>query len=124
MSDDPRTVVLTALERLNAHDLDGYYDLCADDFAYTGTAARRGKAEARAVDEPLFASIPDHWRRVDKLLVSGDMVAVWLTLGGTPAANGQAFEAEFCDVIEVRDGLIRSLTMYADWPSLMSCLAP
>jgi ketosteroid isomerase-like protein len=121
---DPQTVVLTALERLNAHDLDGYYELCADDFAYIGTTERRGIAEARAIDEPLFAGLPDHWRRVDKLLVSGDTVVVWLTLGGTPVANGVAFEAELCDVIEVRDGKIQSLRMYADWPAFMAKLAP
>jgi hypothetical protein len=33
---------------LNAHDLEGYYDLCADDFAYIGTTERRGKSEARS----------------------------------------------------------------------------
>jgi ketosteroid isomerase-like protein len=124
MSTDPQTVVLTALDRLNEHDLDGYYALCAPDFAYTGTSTRHGHAEARSIDEPLFAGIPDHWRRVDRILVSGDYVAVWLTFGGTPAATGQPFEAELCDIIEVREGLIQSLTMYADWPAFASKLAP
>ena len=124
MAADPRSVVLTALDRLNAHDLEGYYELCADDFVYVGTTERRGKAEARAVDEPLFAGLPDHWRRVERLLVSGDTVAVWLTFGGTPTANGRAFEAELCDLIEVRDGKIQSIRMYGDWPALMAALAP
>ena len=118
----PEAIVREALDRLNKHDLAGYYDLCADDFLYVGTSTRRGKEQARAVDEPFLSAIPDHWRRIDRLLVSGDTVAVWLTLGGTPVANGKAFEAELCDVIVVRDGLIRSLTMYADWPSIMSRL--
>ncbi|MDP1792589.1 MAG: nuclear transport factor 2 family protein [Acidimicrobiales bacterium] len=124
MATDPKTVVVTALDRLNEHDLEGYYALCADDFTYTGTGTRRGKDEARATDEPLFAALPDHWRRIEKLLVSGNTVVVWLTFGGTPAATGKSFESEFCDVIEVDNGLITSLTMYADWPTLMSKLAP
>lgn len=122
MPTDPGAVVLAALDRLNEHDLDGYYSLCAPDFTYTGTGTRHGHAEARAIDEPLFSAIPDHWRRVDRILVSGEVVAVWLTLGGTPTATGRSFEAELCDIIEVRDGLIRSLTMYADWPALFSRL--
>jgi len=124
MANDPKSVVVAALDRLNEHDLEGYYDLCADDFQYVGTAVREGKSEARAVDEPLFAALPDHWRRVDKLLVSGNTVVAWLTFGGTPTASGRTFEAEFCDVIEVEDGLITSLTMYADWADLMGKLAP
>ncbi|MEY2471986.1 MAG: SnoaL-like polyketide cyclase [Actinomycetota bacterium] len=123
MANDPRSVVVAALDRLNDHDLDGYYDMCADDFRYVGTTAREGKSEARAVDEPFFARVPDHWRRIDKLLVSGNTVVVWLTFGGTAAASGRGFEAELCDVIEVEDGRITSLTMYADWPTLMSKMA-
>jgi ketosteroid isomerase-like protein len=123
MASDPESVVVAAFDRLNAHDLEGYYDLCADDFRYVGTTVREGKAEARAVDEPFFAQLPDHWRRIDKLLVSGNTVAAWLTFGGTPAASGRSFEAEFCDVIEVEDGLITSLTMYGDWPALMEKMA-
>jgi ketosteroid isomerase-like protein len=118
----PEAVVREALDRLNEHDLDGYYDLCTDDFLYVGTSTRHGKDEARAIDQPLFDAIPDHWRRVERLLVSGDAVAVWLRFGGTPVATGRAFDAELCDIIVVRDGLIQSLTMYADWPSLMSKL--
>jgi ketosteroid isomerase-like protein len=123
VNSDPKSVVLAAIDRLNAHDLEGYYDMCADDFAYIGTTERRGKSEARAVDEPLFAGLPDHWRRLEKLLVCGDTVAVWLTFGGTPTATGRAFETELCDLIEVRDGKIQSLRMYGDWPALMAKLA-
>lgn len=115
--------MVEAFERLNAHDLDGYYQLCADDFLYVGSTTRRGKAEAQAVDTPFFAALPDHWRRVEKLLVSGSTVAAWLTFGGTPTANGRPFEVEFCDIIEVRDGLIQSLTMYGDWQSLADMFA-
>ena len=124
MESDPRSVVLAALDRLNAHDLDGYYELCADDFACIGSTERRGKSEARAVDEPLFTVLPDHWRRVEKLLVCGNTVAVWLTFGGTPTSTGRAFEADLCDVIEVSDGKIQSIRIYADLPALMAKLAP
>lgn len=108
------------MRRLNDHDLDGYYALCANDFRYVGTAERIGHTAAREVDESIFAAVPDHWRRIDRMVVSGDVVAVWLTFGGTPTSTGRRFEAELCDIIEVRDGLIQSVTMYGDWPALFS----
>lgn len=124
MAFDPMAVVMEAFDRLNDHDLDGYYDLCANDLVYTGTAERRGIEEARSIDEPIFAMLPDHWRRVERILVSGDTVAVWLTFGGTPTSNGRPFEIELCDIFEVRDGKIQSLRMYGDWSTLMEKLAP
>jgi len=124
MASEPQAVVTAAFERLNDHDLDGYYGLCADDFVYIGSTERRGIDEARAVDEPIFSTLPDHWRRVEKRLVSGDTVAVWLTFGGTPTPNGRPFEVELCDVFEVRNGKIQSLRMYGDWSVLMEKLAP
>ncbi len=51
-------------------------------------------------------------------------MVVWLTFGGTPKATGTAFEADLCDVIEVHDGKIQSLRMYADWAALTAKLAP
>lgn len=116
---DAKAVVEAAFARLNNHDLDGYYALCADDFRYTGMTTTHGKAAAREIDTPVFAGLPDHWRRVERILVSGDAVVVWLVFGGTPVATGKPFEVEFFDIFEVRDGLIRSITMYADWPALL-----
>ena len=120
MDDDPKSIVLAMYDRLNTHDLDGSYDLFAEDILYTGWSEFRGVAEARDANETFFKGVPDHWRRVERLLVDGDVVATWVTLGGTPTVNGTPFEIEFCNVIEVRDGEIKSIRMYADWPSLAS----
>ena len=54
------------------------------------------------------------WRRIERLLVDGDVVVAWIVLGGTLVADGQPFEAEVCDIFEVRNDLIRSVTVYAD----------
>jgi ketosteroid isomerase-like protein len=118
---DPRAVVEAAFQRLNEHDIDGYFALCADDFVYSvGPSVVRGKPAARAVDEPAYTALPDHWRRIDKILASRDTVAVWLTFGGTRSADGVAREVDVCDIFEVRDGLIQSLACYADWNQLIS----
>ena len=124
MDTDPKSIVLAMFDRLNKHDLDGYYDLFAEDIVYTGANESRGIAAARATNEPFFESVPDHWRRVDRLLVAGDTVAVWLTFGGTPRATGVPYEVEVCSVIEVRDGKVQSTRMYTDWKALISKLSP
>lgn len=122
MTSDPGTLVRTAFDRLNEHDLDGYYALLAEDVTYVGVATTRGRDAARATDAPVFAMLPDHSRRVDRMLVSGDTVAAWLVFSGTHAATGERFEAEFCDILEIRGGFIQSITMYADWAALLPLL--
>ena len=67
--------------------------------------------------------MPDHWRRVEKLLVDGDVVVAWLTFGGTPTVNGVPFEVEVCSVLEVRSGKVQSTRMYTDSPNLVSRLS-
>ena len=123
MQTDPKSIVVALYDRLNKHDLDGYYDLFAEDILYTGASESRGIAEARAANEPFFENVPDHWRRVERVLVDGDMVAAWLTFGGTPRANDTPFEVEVCSLIEVGDGKVRSIRMYTDWPALLSKLS-
>lgn len=119
---DPGEIVRMALDRLNDHDLDGYYALCSDDLIEVGLATIRGKASVRANDDPLYLLLSDHWRRVKELLVSGDTVAVWLAFGGTHSKSGAHFEIDVCDIVEVRDRLIQSLTMYADWAPMVEAL--
>ena len=123
MDTDPKSIVLAVFDRLNKHDLDGYYDLFAEDIVYTGASESRGVAEARAANEPFFDNVPDHWRRVERLLVDGDVVVVWLTFGGTPRVNGVPFEVEVCSVLEVHGGKVQSIRMYTDWPNLVAKLS-
>src|SRR4051794_15483898 len=98
---DQRLTVEHAFDRLNAHDLNGYYSLLAEDVVYTGSAVRHGRGEARAFDQRVWEAVPDHWRTVEKLLVSGDVVAAWIKFGGTVERTSRRFGLEFCDIIEV-----------------------
>ncbi len=117
---NPRHIVETAIARLTAHDLDGYYGLLADDVTCRdGSVERHGKSEVRALDEPVFELIPDHWRRIDKLLVSGNVVALWGAFGGTLSTTGTTIEIEACVINEVCDGKIQSIVTYADWSALL-----
>jgi len=122
--DDPRSLVEEWFRRYNDHDLDGCYELCADDLRLAGQVAADGKEAARALDEQFFAALPDHRRRIDKILVSGDTVAVWITFAATPVATGVPLEFELCDLVEVHDGLITSVTIHADWQAVLPQLTP
>jgi ketosteroid isomerase-like protein len=91
-----RSVVEAAFARLNAHDLDGYHALLHDDVVVTGTGETRGLEANRALDTAMF--------------------------GATSSATQKSFEVEVCDIIEVRDGRIASLTTYGDWTPMYHAL--
>jgi ketosteroid isomerase-like protein len=119
----PSEVVTAALERLNADDLDGYFALMADDIVVAnvfGTLA--GKAQVVTGQSENLGLFSEHWRRAEKLVVTGDHVATWQAFGGVSAQSGQRAEVEGCTVWEVRDGLIRSIREIYDWEPLLIAL--
>jgi ketosteroid isomerase-like protein len=108
-------VVREALARLNeARDVEGYVACCTDDVVFTSTLGiARGKAEFRAFHDS-FELLSKRSARIERLLVSGDSVAVWQTSAGTVAATGRSFEVEVCGIFDVRDGKICAVTEYVD----------
>jgi ketosteroid isomerase-like protein len=112
---DNVAVVLGGLDRLNANDLDGYFDLLADDMVLTSglIGHHQGKqAVCNAIRDGLGALTDTHWRRVEKVAVLGDSVAVWLSFGGTFSETGESLAVEACSVFEVRDGRIAATREY------------
>lgn len=111
---DPASLVRAAFEHLNAHDLDAYYALLTDDVVSIGVTGRfEGKDAMRAGIGLSFDAIPDHWRRVERIAVSDNSVATWITFGGTVAATGESVEIEACVIWDVEGGRIRSIREYA-----------
>ena len=122
---DSAELVRAALDRLNEHDLVGYYALMTDDVVNThGLGTFRGKEAVAATADAAFATMSDHWRRIDRLLVSGDEVAVWLTFGAVVAKTGRPFELEACTIYTIRDGAIAAITEYADWSAAFAAAEP
>ena len=121
---DPESLVRAALALLNEHDVEGYVDMCADDFVMTSELGRfTGKAELRAALSP-FADIPDHWRTIERIEVDGGSVSVWLRFGGTFASTGRAFEMDGCTVWTVRDGLLSSATEHGSYQPAIDASRP
>lgn len=114
MADDPRDVVLRVFQYLNDHDLDRYGELFADDVEERHPYVLNGRDAVTAADRKIFALIPDHWRKIERLLVDGDTVAFWLRFGGTFAPTGERFEIEICGLVKVRDGKIATWNFYSD----------
>jgi ketosteroid isomerase-like protein len=122
---DHGELVRTAIGHLEAHDIERYVAVCTADVVSTtplGTA--RGRVELAAYLQNAFDGIPDHWRRIERLVVSGDDVATWVRFGGTAAATGRSFELEGCTVFGVRDGLISSITEYVDLQPAYEAFTP
>ena len=94
----PGHVVRAAVERLNANDLAGYYALMADGIVMvTESRTLTGKPAVTAELAETFEAVSNHWTTtVDRLVVSGDHVATWLTLGGGP--SGPACRGKWRDV--------------------------
>ena len=59
---------------------------------------------------------------VDRLVVSGNHVATWLTLGGETVRSGVPWQVEGCTVWEVCEGSITSVREYYDWSPLLRAL--
>ena len=77
----------------NAHDLDAVYGRLTDDYQeyLNGELAKTSRAEARALDESLYKTLPDYTRTVEELWGLGDRVASRFVIRGT-MSDGQRFE--------------------------------
>jgi ketosteroid isomerase-like protein len=119
----PGDVIRAAVERLNANDLAGYYALMADGIVMT-TASRTltGKPAVTAELDENFPALSNHRITVDRLVVSGQHVATWLSLGGETVRSGMPWHVEGCTVWEVCDGYITSIREYYDWSPLLQAL--
>jgi ketosteroid isomerase-like protein len=120
----PEHVVRAAVDRLNANDLAGYYALMAESVVMvTASRTLTGKTAVTAELDEGFQTVSNHWTTtVDRLVVSGDHVATWLTLGGETVRSGVPWQVEGCTVWEVREGYITSVREYYDWSPLLQAL--
>ncbi len=75
VTDDPRKVVLDVFDALNDHDLERYAGLLAEDVEERHPYQLRGREAVTAGDRATLELIPDHWRKIERLLVDGDNVA-------------------------------------------------
>jgi steroid delta-isomerase-like uncharacterized protein len=120
MAEDTAGIAKRALEHLNAHDLDAYAALFADDCELTDTATGeifRGPEGARKNMEGWFTPFPD--AKIETVnLISGDDWAAIEAIGrgtqtgpmtgpgGEVPATGKLLTLPFCSTLQMSDGKI------------------
>jgi ketosteroid isomerase-like protein len=130
---DNATIARTLYEDWNARDFDHAASLVADDgeIVVVGSGQRfRGPDGMREYDRMWADAFPDGKVTIDDIVSAGDTVVVCFTgrgthtgtlrtPGGDIAPTGRSLTLELCDVLEIRDGKVRSGRTYFDSGSLL-----
>ncbi len=134
--DESARIAKSAWEAWNARDFDRLASFFADDaeilLVGSGTSFR-GQDGAREFAQMWAEAFPDGQAELTKVFSDGENVTVTYTgrgthtgtlrsPGGEIPATGRSVTLELCDVLEVRDGKIRSLHSYFDSASLLTQL--
>jgi len=75
----PIEVTRAFIEKINAHTLDGIYDLMTEDHIFVdgGGAVTRGRKAMRAAWQGYFSMMPDHLITPEHVLAVGNTVGVF-----------------------------------------------
>lgn len=122
---DREAIVVGALELLNSHDVEAYLAACSHDIVSRCPMGEFSGVQANRTYLSGLDAIPDHWRRVERSLVSGNDVATWLRWGGTVEATGRSFDIDGCTIFTVDDdGRISAIVEYWSWDRLVEPFRP
>ena len=126
---------VTGTETFNAHDIDGFTSVLADDvvFQAPGGISGQGKAACAQFFAGWFGAFPDAHVEVHALHVAGDVAVEEGTFTGThqgalhtPAGDipptGRRVIADYVQVHHFRDGLIASVNLMYDRLELLEQL--
>lgn len=109
-----RKLMTTALERFNAHDLDGYLELYHPRVILHGYPSElsSGRDDVRAFYAGVFRAFPDLTVSLDDLVAGEDRICIRFTLHGTHlgdlpnlAATGRALHLRGISTLHFADGL-------------------
>jgi predicted ester cyclase len=120
---------------LNAHDIDAFAALFAEDYAQHQTSAAAkpppaglsAKQATKAYFAARLAALPDLRVVADPVVVAGDWVAANFSYAGTHTGaayfgvppSGRPIRFTSCDILQVRDGLIMAHWGAADIAGLL-----
>ena len=121
MADDPKTIVLTFIQHINAGDLEGIYALMTDDHTFIDSLGRitSGRETMRTAWVSYYQIIPDYSIEVQDIVQVDDFVAVFGSANGTYAVEGRAVPDNGWKIPAawkaiVRDEKIAHWQIYAD----------
>ncbi len=133
---DNATLVRSLYDGWNARDFDALADLMAPDGTITFMGSGevlKGPEGSRTYNEMWANGFPDGRVTIDTLVADGDRVVVEFTGRGTHTgtletsmgaipATGRSMTLQLCDVMEFKNGKIRSQKTYFDTGSMMAQL--
>lgn len=133
---DNTTLARSIYDAWNARDFDRIAELMAPDSKITlvGTGqSYNGPDGAREFSKMWADPFPDGVDTIDRVIAEGDHVAVMHTGRGTHTgtlttsmgsipATGRSVTLELCDVLEFKDGKVKSQRQYLDTASLLAQL--
>ncbi len=136
MAEDTAGIARKALEYLNAHDLDAYAELFADDCEITDTATGEifhGREGARKNMEGWFTPFPDAKIETINLIAGDDWAAIEAVgrgtqtgpmtgPGGEVPATGKGLTLAFCSTLQISNGKIVGGRDYYNLADLMQQL--
>lgn len=99
---EPTAVVRRMFDAANARDLDAVPEIFAPDF-HSHPLGRTGVEPIRAAWQMIFERYPDARVVPQRMIASGDRVAVWSKIENAPG------EPELMELIRVADGRIAEL---------------
>lgn len=118
---NPVEVILTFLERINQHDVDGLVNLMSEDHVFIDSLGNRfqGRENLKAGWHSYFRMCPDYKVSHEEILAHGNIVAVFGSAGGTIAAKselepGNRWRIPAAWMATVRNGQVAEWRVYAD----------
>lgn len=118
---DPVDVVLTFLQNINQHDVDGLVSLMSEDHVFVDSLGSRfqGRDNLRAGWQAYFKMCPDYRVSHEEIFAHGNIVATFGSAGGTIAAEGKLkaenrWQTPAAWMAVVKSGQVVEWRVYAD----------
>jgi ketosteroid isomerase-like protein len=117
---DPVDVVLTFLEKINQHDVDGLVSLMSEAHLFVDSMGSRvqGREKMRRGWQAYFKMCPDYRVSHEEIFAHGNIVATFGSAGGTIAAEGnlkaENWQIPAAWMAIVKSGQVVEWRVYAD----------
>jgi len=117
-----KEIVLRFIERINAHDVDGLYDLMTEDHKFVDAPGEtvQGRDSMRGAWGMYFRMVPDYHISCDELICEGNVVAAFGVAGGTYSQDGKElpeenrWQAPVALRAEIKGDLVAEWRVYVD----------
>jgi steroid delta-isomerase-like uncharacterized protein len=131
-TEDNKALIRHCYEALNRKDFAAYQELLAPDVTYNEVAL--GREGLRQFSTTLRTTFPDLRIAVEEMIAEGDLVAAYITWGGTHLAElrtpalgrlaptGRSFTAKAMDLYRIRGGQIAEIRDSPDRLALLQQL--